>query len=71
MNRDGFGKVEISDDFEVGLSCKGAKNVAKRFVFVIQSNGSPSTGDPDGQPDETEKKDAREEEFWASHQGFR
>jgi hypothetical protein len=47
MDRDGFGKVEISDDFEIGLFGKGTKNGAEGFVFVIQSDGSPSTGDPD------------------------
>jgi hypothetical protein len=71
MNRDGFGKVEISDDFEVGLSGKGAKNGAEGFVFVIQSDGSPSVVDPDAQPSETEKENAGKEEFRASHEGLR
>ena len=47
MDRDGFGKVEISDDFEIGLSGEGTKNCAERFVFVIQSDSSPTAGDPD------------------------
>jgi len=47
MDRDGFGKVEISGDFEVGLLGKGTKNCAERFVFVIQSDSSPTTRDPD------------------------
>ena len=67
MDRDGFGKVEISDDFEVGLSSKGTKNGAERFVFVIQSDGSPSAGDPDAQPDETENENTGKEEFLTSH----
>jgi hypothetical protein len=71
MDRDGFGNVEISDDFEIGLFGKGTKNDAKGFVFVIQSDGSPSTGDPDAQPSETEKDYARKEELWASHKGIR
>ena len=68
MNRDGFGKVEISEDFKVGLSGKGAKNGADRFVFVVQSDGSPSAGNPDAQPDETEKEDAGKEDFWPIHE---
>jgi hypothetical protein len=71
MDRGGFGKVEISDDFEVGLSSKGTKNRAERFVFVIQSDGSPSVVDPDAQPGETEKDYARKEELRASHEGLR
>jgi len=70
MDRDGFGKVEISDDFEVGLSGKGTKNCAERFVFVIQSDGSPSAGDPDAQPEDTQKENARKEEFRTSHAGL-
>jgi hypothetical protein len=70
MDRDGFGNFEISDDFEIGLFGKGTKNDAKGFVFVIQSYGSPSTGDPDAQPGKTEKKNAGKEEFRASHEGL-
>ena len=47
MDRDGFGKVEIRDDFQIGLFSKGTKNGAERFIFIIKSDGSPSTGDPD------------------------
>jgi hypothetical protein len=71
MDRDGFGKIEISDDFEIGLFGKRTKNCTERLVFVIQSDGSPSTGDPDAQPCETEKDYARKEELWASHKGIR
>jgi len=71
MDRDGFGNVEISDDFEIGLFGKGTKNDAKGFVFVIQSDGSPSVVDPDAQPSKTEKENAGKEEFRASHKGIK
>jgi hypothetical protein len=68
MDRDGFGKIEISDDFEIGLFGKRTKNCTERLVFVIQSDGSPSVEDPDAQPGETKKENAGKEEFWASHE---
>jgi hypothetical protein len=70
MDRYGFGKVEISNNFEVGLSGKGVKNGAERFVLVIQSDGSPSAGDPDAQPDEAEKENTGKEDLRPSHEGL-
>jgi hypothetical protein len=70
MDRDGLRKVEVSDDFKVGLFSKGTKNGAERFVFVIQSDGSPTVVDPDAQPDQAEKGNAGKEEFWSIHEGL-
>ena len=71
MDRDELGKIQISNDFEVGLSGERTKNGTERFVFVIQSDGSPSARNPDAEPDEGEKENTGKEEFWASHEESR
>jgi hypothetical protein len=57
MDRDGFGEIEIGDEFKSRLLGERAQDSGDWFLFEIKGDGSPPAGCPEPEPEEGEKAD--------------
>ena len=67
MDCDGFSQIKIGDDFKSRLLGERAQDSGKRLIFEIKGDGSPPTGYPESEPDQSEEPNKGEEELGSIH----
>jgi hypothetical protein len=67
MDRDGFSKIEIGDDFKSRLLGERAQDSGERLLFEIKGDGSPPAGYPEPEPEQCKESHKGEEELGSIH----